>query len=127
MLIEVHAAGLNPLDSRIRGGAFKLILPNRMPLVLGHDVAGVVTRIGSRVRHFKVGDEVYSRPPDHRIGTFADLIAVNEEDVAPKPKNVTMEEAASLCHEALFHDRYGSGLALPLAGNVERIGTSRKK
>ena len=96
VLIEVHAAGLNPLDSKIKGGAFKMILPYRMPLVLGHDVAGVVTRIGSRVRHFKVGDEVYSRPPDHRIGTFAEFIAVNEKDVAPKPKNVTMEEAASI-------------------------------
>ncbi len=96
VLIEVHAAGLNLLDSKIKGGEFKLILPYRMPLVLGHDVAGVVTRVGSRVRQFKVGDEVYSRPPDHRIGTFAEFIAVNENDVALKPKNITMEEAASI-------------------------------
>ena len=96
VLIEVHAAGVNQLDSKIKSGEFKLILPYRMPLVLGHDVAGVVTRVGSRVRQFKVGDEVYSRPRDHRIGTFAELIAVNEHDVAPKPKNVTMEEAASI-------------------------------
>lgn len=96
VLIEVHAAGLNVLDSKIKSGEFKLILPYRMPLVLGHDVAGVVTRVGSRVRQFKVGDEVYSRPSDHRIGTFAEFIAVNENDVAPKPKNITMEEAASI-------------------------------
>lgn len=96
VLIEVHAAGLNVLDSKIKSGEFKLILPYRMPLVLGHDVAGVVTRVGSRVRQFKVGDEVYSRPPDHRIGTFAQFIAVNENDVAPKPRNITMEEAASV-------------------------------
>lgn len=96
VLIEVHAAGLNVLDSKLKSGEFKLILPYRMPLVLGHDVAGVVTRVGSRVRQFKVGDEVYSRPPDRRIGTFAEFIAVNENDVAPKPKNVTMEEAASI-------------------------------
>ena len=96
VLIEVHAAGLNLLDSKIKSGEFKLILPYRMPLVLGHDVAGVVTRVGSRVRQFKVGDEVYSRPPDHRIGTFAEFIAVNENDVAPKPGNLTMEEAASI-------------------------------
>ncbi|GGY19755.1 NADPH:quinone oxidoreductase [Rhodanobacter panaciterrae] len=96
VLIEVHAAGLNLLDSKIKSGEFKLILPYRMPLVLGHDVAGVVTQVGSRVRQFKVGDEVYSRPPDHRIGTFAQFIAVNENDVAPKPKNLTMEEAASI-------------------------------
>ena len=96
VLIEVHAAGLNLLDSKIKSGEFKLILPYRMPLVLGHDVAGVVTRVGSRVRQFKVGDEVYARPADRRIGTFAELIAVNENDVAPKPKNLTMEEAASI-------------------------------
>ena len=96
VLIVVHAAGLNMLYSKIKSGEFKLILPYRMPLVLGHDVAGIVTRVGSRVRQFKAGDEVYSRAPDHRIGTFAEFIAVNENDVAPKPKNVTMEEAASI-------------------------------
>lgn len=96
VLIEIRAAGLNLLDSKIKSGAFKLILPYRMPLVLGHDVAGVVTRVGSRVRQFKVGDEVYSRPPDLRVGTFAEFIAVNENAVAPKPSGVTMEEAASI-------------------------------
>lgn len=96
VLIEVHAAGLNLLDSKIKSGEFKLILPYRMPLVLGHDVAGVVIRVGTRVRQFKAGDEVYSRPRDHRIGTFAEFIAVNENDVAPKPNNITMEAAASI-------------------------------
>jgi alcohol dehydrogenase len=96
VLIQVNAAGVNLLDSKIKSGEFKLILPYRMPLVLGHDVAGVVSRIGSRVRRFKIGDEVYSRPPDHRVGTFAEFIAVNEDDVAPKPKNLTMQEAASI-------------------------------
>jgi alcohol dehydrogenase len=96
VLIEVHAAGLNLLDSKIKSGEFKLILPYRLPLVLGHDVAGVVVRVGSRVRQFKVGDEVFARPADHRVGTFAEFISVNESDVARKPKNVTMEEAASI-------------------------------
>ncbi len=96
VLIEIYAAGLNLLDSKIKSGEFKLILPYRAPLVLGHDVAGVVTRVGSRVQQFKVGDEVYSRVPDHRIGTLAQFIAVNEYDVARKPANLTMEEAASI-------------------------------
>lgn len=96
VFIEVHAAALNVLDSKIKSGEFTLILPYRMPLVLGHDVAGIVTRVGSRVRNFKVGDEVYSRVPDHRIGTLAQFIAVNENDVAPKPANLSMEEAASI-------------------------------
>lgn len=95
-LVQVHAAGVNLLDSKIRNGEFKLILPYRAPFVLGHDVAGVVVRVGARVKHFKPGDEVYARPADHRIGTFAELIAVQEKDVALKPKKLTMEEAASL-------------------------------
>lgn len=96
VLVQVHAAGVNLLDSKIRNGDFKLILPYRAPFVLGHDVAGVVVRVGARVKHFKPGDEVYARPADHCIGTFAELIAVQEKDVALKPKKLTMEEAASL-------------------------------
>jgi NADPH:quinone reductase-like Zn-dependent oxidoreductase len=96
VLVQVHAAGVNALDCKIRDGEFKLILPYKTPFVLGHDVAGVVTKVGSKVRRFKVGDEVYARPADHRIGTFAEFIAIDEKDVAIKPKELTMEEAASI-------------------------------
>jgi alcohol dehydrogenase len=96
VLIEIHAASVNPLDVKIKAGEFKRILPKRFPLVLGHDLAGVVTRVGSRVQAYKVGDEVYARPSDRRVGTFAEAIAVNERDVALKPKSLTMQEAASI-------------------------------
>ena len=96
VLVEVHAAGVNLLDSKIRNGEFKQFLPYRAPFILGHDMAGVVVRVDARVTHFKPGDEVYARPADHRIGTFAELIAVQETDVALKPKRLTMEEAASI-------------------------------
>src|SRR5213596_987334 len=96
VLVEIHAAGVNPLDSKIRDGEFKLLLPYRMPLILGNELAGVVIRVGSRVRRFKPGDEVYARPDKNRIGTFAEFIAVSEDDLAIKPKRVTMEEAASI-------------------------------
>jgi NADPH:quinone reductase-like Zn-dependent oxidoreductase len=96
VLVRVHAAGLNPLDSKIRNGEFKRILPYRLPLILGHDVAGVVVSVGSRVRRFKLGDEVYSRLPDGRIGAFAEFCAITEDDVAIKPKALTMVEAASI-------------------------------
>jgi NADPH:quinone reductase-like Zn-dependent oxidoreductase len=72
VLIEIHAAGINLLDSKTRDGEFKLILPYRPPFILGHDLAGTVSRIGSKVRRFKPGDEVYARPRDGRIGTFAE-------------------------------------------------------
>src|SRR5213080_2148199 len=96
VLVRVHAAGVNVLDSNIRDGEFKLILPYRLPLILGNDVAGVVVRVGSNVRRFKLGDEVYARPHKDRIGAFAEFIAMNEDDVAIKPRELTMEEAASI-------------------------------
>ncbi|MEN5234086.1 NADP-dependent oxidoreductase [Sphingobacterium faecium] len=96
VLVEIHASGLNVLDSKIKSGEFKLILPYKFPLILGHDVAGVITQIGKNVKQFKVGDEVYSRPSDFHIGTFAEFISINEKDVALKPKKLSMEEAASI-------------------------------
>jgi NADPH:quinone reductase-like Zn-dependent oxidoreductase len=96
VLVEVHAAGVNLLDSKIRDGEFKLILPYRLPLVLGHDVAGVVVKVGAQVRLFKPGDEVYARVDDFRIGTFAHFVPVKESSLALKPGNLTMEEAASI-------------------------------
>jgi NADPH:quinone reductase-like Zn-dependent oxidoreductase len=96
VLVQVHAAGVNLLDSKIRSGEFKLILPYRMPLVLGHDVAGEVVKVGARVRQFKAGDQVYARPDDFRIGTFAEFVPVKEASLAFKPGNLSMEEAASI-------------------------------
>lgn len=96
ILVQIRAAALNQLDSKIRNGEFKLFLPYKTPFTLGHDVAGIVTKVGAKVKRFKVGDEVYARPADHRIGTFAEFIAVNEDDAAIKPKDLTMEEAASI-------------------------------
>jgi NADPH:quinone reductase-like Zn-dependent oxidoreductase len=96
VLVEVHAASVNQLDSKIRDGEFKLILPYRLPLILGHDVAGVVVKVGPRVRQFKLGDEVYARPDDFRIGTFAQFVPVKEASLALKPKGLTMGEAASI-------------------------------
>jgi NADPH:quinone reductase-like Zn-dependent oxidoreductase len=96
VLVQIHAAGLNPLDSKIRDGVFKLFLPYLPPFILGHEFAGTVIKIGSRAKRFKPGDEVYARPRDFRAGAFAQSIAVNEADAALKPKNLTMNEAASL-------------------------------
>ncbi|MGO6728990.1 NADP-dependent oxidoreductase [Rhizobium ruizarguesonis] len=96
LLVRIQATAVNLLDSKVRDGEFKLILPYRPPFILGHDVAGTVVKIGPGVRRFKVGDEVYARPRDHRIGTFAEFIAVDEADVALKPNNLSMTEAASI-------------------------------
>ncbi|MFE2022901.1 NADP-dependent oxidoreductase [Streptomyces sp. NPDC059499] len=96
ILVRIHAASVNPLDLKLRDGAFKAVTPYRLPLILGNDLAGVVVRVGPAVTRFAVGDEVYARPDKDRIGTFAELIAVHQDDVAIKPATLTMEEAASL-------------------------------
>jgi NADPH:quinone reductase-like Zn-dependent oxidoreductase len=96
VLVQVYAAGVNLFDAKVRNGEFKLVLPYKTPFILGHDVAGVIIKIGSRVGRFKIGDEVYSRPADYRIGTFAEYISINENDIALKPENISMEEAASI-------------------------------
>ena len=96
ILVEIHAAAVNLLDSKIKTGEFKLILPYKFPLILGHDLAGVVTKVGRNVKKFKAGDEVYARAADFNIGTFTEFIAIDEKDAALKPKNISMEKAASL-------------------------------
>ena len=96
VLVEIHAASVNLLDSKIRDGEFKIFLPYRTPFILGHDVAGKVVTTGANVSRFKAGDEVYARVRDHRTGTFAERIAIIEADVALKPKNLNMVEAASI-------------------------------
>jgi len=96
VLVRVHAASVNALDTRIRAGEFKVILPYRLPLVLGNDLAGTVERVGAGVHEFKPGDEVYARVEDDRIGTFAEFVAVKAASLARKPGNLDMMEAASL-------------------------------
>lgn len=96
VLVQIHSAGVNLLDSMIKWGEFKLFLPYKTPLVNGHDMAGVITKVGANVKKFKIGDEVYSRVRDYNIGTFAEYISVQENDLAFKPKNITMDEASSI-------------------------------
>ena len=114
VLVQVQAAGLNQLDEKIRAGEFKQILPYKLPLTLGNDLAGTVIRVGAKVRGFQPGDEVYARPDKARIGTFAERIAVAEADLALKPASISFEEAASLPLVALT-----AWQALVERGNVQ--------
>jgi NADPH:quinone reductase-like Zn-dependent oxidoreductase len=96
VLVKVSAASINPLDKMVRNGEFKQLLKYKTPFVLGHDVAGVVVQVGATVRDFKIGDEVFARPRDLRIGTFAEYIAIDQNDVAHKPASLTLHEAAAV-------------------------------
>lgn len=96
VLVDMRATSVNPLDLLIAKGEFKLVLPQRMPLVLGYDVAGIVLATGAAVTSWKAGDEVFARPGGHSTGTFAEHVLVRDEDLAAKPTNLTFAEAASL-------------------------------
>src|SRR5689334_10253488 len=96
LLVQVHAASVNPLDVKTRNGELKPLLKYRFPLVLGNDLSGVVSDVGAQVTRFKKGDAVYARLDKERIGAFAEFAAVREGAAALKPTNVTFEEAASL-------------------------------
>jgi NADPH:quinone reductase-like Zn-dependent oxidoreductase len=115
VLIRIHAASINPLDLKIRHGELKPLLPYELPIVLGNDLAGVVTATGPRVRGFKPGDAVYTKPRQDRIGAFAEYLAVHESDVALKPERLDMTEAASLPLVALT-----AWQALVQKGRVQR-------
>src|SRR5689334_21120679 len=96
LLVQVHAASVNPLDVKTRDGKLKMLLKYQFPLVLGNDLSGMVSDVGAQVTRFKKGDAVYARLDKDRIGAFAEFAAVREGAAALKPTNLTFEEAAAL-------------------------------
>jgi len=96
VLIRVHAAGVNPIDWKVREGYMKDFWPHEFPLILGWDLSGVVEKIGTGVSHFKKGDEVYSVPDASRDGAYAEYIVVRESEVALKPKSLHHVRAAAV-------------------------------
>jgi NADPH:quinone reductase-like Zn-dependent oxidoreductase len=96
ILVQVHAAGLNPIDYMIPKGLFKPILKFQLPATMGSDLAGVVVEVGDGVRNFKVGDAVYASIFDLGNGSFAEFVAVPESAAALKPVNLDFVQAASL-------------------------------
>jgi NADPH:quinone reductase-like Zn-dependent oxidoreductase len=130
VLVQIAAAGLNHLDAKIREGEFRLILPYETPLILGHDLAGTVIEVGDAVRSFAPGDRVFARARDHRIGAFAERIALDEADVALAPTTVDDAEAASLPLVALtawqalvVHGRVRPGQKVLIHAGSGGVGT----
>jgi alcohol dehydrogenase len=96
VLVEIHAASVNPIDFKIRDGGLRFLRKYHFPLILGHDLAGVVTEVGKNVSQFKIGDAVFSRPRNGRTGTFAEYIAIDQREISLKPKNISFAEAAGI-------------------------------
>jgi NADPH:quinone reductase-like Zn-dependent oxidoreductase len=100
LLVKVHAAGVNPVDWKIRKGMLKIITGNNFPMILGFDLAGIVLEVGSQVSGFQVGDEIYASlgVPG---GAYAEIAAVPQKVAALKATNISFEEAAALPVAAL--------------------------
>lgn len=101
MLVQVHAAGLNPIDNAIPKGTFKPFLKFQLPATLGSDLAGVVVEVGSRVTRFNPGDAVFASIFDLGIGALAEFAVVPESAAALKPANLDFLQAASVPMVAL--------------------------
>ncbi|WOD15050.1 NADP-dependent oxidoreductase [Paraburkholderia kirstenboschensis] len=101
LLVQVHAAGLNPIDNMIPTGTFKPVLKFELPATLGSDIAGVVTEVGSRVTRFKPGDAVFASLFDLGRGSIAEFAAVPESVAASKPVNLDFVQAAAVPMVAL--------------------------
>lgn len=102
VLLRVRAAGVNPIDWKIRNGSMRLVMPAKFPLVLGYDVAGEVVEIGPEVTRFQPGDAVFGGVDLKRQGgAYAELALAREAALAPKPPSFSFEEAAALPMAAL--------------------------
>ena len=96
LLVQVHAASVNPIDNMIPTGIFKAVLRFKLPATLGSDLAGIVTEVGSGVTRFKVGDAVFANIFDQGTGSIAEFAAVPESAAALKPANLDFVQAASI-------------------------------
>ncbi|MHB1307356.1 MAG: NADP-dependent oxidoreductase [Limisphaerales bacterium] len=128
--IRVHAAGVNPVDWKIREGHLKDMLQHSFPLVMGWDVSGVVEGVGSGVGRLKVGDEVFSRPDILRDGAYAEYVIVKESEVALKPYSLDHLHAAAIplagltAWQALFDTaRLASGQRVLIHAAAGGVGT----
>src|SRR5882757_6781663 len=101
VLVRVKAAGVNPIDWKVREGHMKDFWPHKFPLILGWDLSGVVEEVGPGVSRFKIGDEVYSIPDPTRDGAYADYIVVRESELALKPNSLHHIRAATVPLAAL--------------------------
>lgn len=101
VLVRVVAAGMNPLDAKLRSGDFRLLMPARMPLTLGFDLAGVVEAVGDAVRRFSPGDRVYGMSEERHGGTHAELVVASEDVLDQIPAGLSFVQAAAVPLAAL--------------------------
>ena len=96
VLIKVHAAGVNPIDWKVREGYLAEVIPHTLPLTLGWDFSGEVAAVGQNVEKWHVGDAVYARPDLSKNGAYAEYITVSADEIAAKPKTLSWQKSAAV-------------------------------
>lgn len=128
VLIEVKAAGVNPLDNMITRGDVKLVTPYTLPLTLGNECAGIITQVGKDVQGFAPGDKVFARLPTNNIGAFAEYVATPATAIAHMPQGLSFTEAASIpltaltAYQALDLMQAKSGQSIFISGGSGGLG-----
>src|SRR6516165_7610084 len=93
VLVRVYAAGVNPVDWKIRKGVFKDVRPVPLPFTPGSELAGTVEALGPGITAFEIGQAVYGRGAQ---GAYADYAVISADSLAPKPHNISFDQAASI-------------------------------
>ena len=131
LLIENHAASVNPFDIKLASGIYKNMMPIQLPAILGGDFAGVVTQVGEGAT-IHVGDEVYGSANilSGGSGTFAEVVAANEKNIAQKPTSVSFTDAAAVVLTGVSaiqaleeHIKLQSGQKILIHGGAGGIGS----
>ena len=131
VLVRVHAAAVNPVDCKIRTGAHRAVIRLALPATLGMDLSGVVVAVGRDVTRFDVGDEVFGSPHHRSMGSYAELAAVEQAELAKKPRTLSHEQAASLPLVALTawdalvrHGRLAPGERVLIQAGAGGVGST---
>ncbi len=129
LLIQVRAAGLNPVDYKIRQGMLRAINRYPLPAIMGNELAGEVVQLGAGASGYSKGDRVYARVAKERLGAFAEFACVETALVAPMPHSLSFEQAAGVPLAGLtamqcLRDELGAaeGMKLLITGGAGGVG-----
>ncbi|SEK72920.1 NADPH:quinone reductase [Carnobacterium iners] len=130
VVVEVKATSINPIDWKLREGYLQQMMDWPFPIILGWDVAGIISEVGKEVTEWKVGDKVFARPDTTRFGTYAEFTVVDQHLLAEIPANISFEEAAAVplagltAWQALFdHGKLKKGETVLIHAGAGGVGT----
>lgn len=130
VLVKMKATSINPIDWKLRQGYLQKMLPWSFPIVVGWDAAGVIVKVGSQVKNWQVGDEIFARPETTNRGTYAEYTAIDSRFLAKKPASITFSQAAAVplagltAWQALFvHGRLQNGQKVLIQAGAGGVGS----